>query len=132
MEKAERQEAKVVKRKSGETGKRRQADLVSGGDERDEVVVLKKRIARLESENGQLREQIAVLTDSMGRSSQSVSDSVREQQHISSSTATFGGIRSKGCWSGMKGTRAHRSQILVHSWCAITCKWQLLTQITVL
>ena len=81
MEKAERQEAKVVKRKSGATGKRKQANSVSGADERDDVVVLKKRIARLESENGQLRKQIAVLTDSMGRSSQSLSDSVREQQH---------------------------------------------------
>ena len=46
-----------------------------------EVVVLKKRIAKLESENRQLRKQVAVLTDSMGRSSQSLSDSVREQQH---------------------------------------------------
>ena len=81
MEKAEHQEAKVVKPKSGATGKRKQADSVSGADERDEVVVLKKRIGRLESENGQLRKQIAVLTDSMGRSSQSLSDSVREQQH---------------------------------------------------
>ena len=81
MEKAEHQEAKVGKRKSGATGKRKQADSVSGPDERDEVVVLKKRIGRLESENGQLRKQIAVLTDSMGRSSQSLSDSVREQQH---------------------------------------------------
>jgi hypothetical protein len=81
MEKVEHQEAKVVKRKSGATGKQKQADSVSGADERDEVVVLKKRIGRLESENGQLRKQIAVLTDSMGRSSQSLSDSVREQQH---------------------------------------------------
>jgi hypothetical protein len=81
MEKPERQEAKVVKRKSGAAGKRKQADSVSGSDERDEVVVLKKRIARLESENGQFRKQIAVMTDSMGRSSQSLSDSVREQQH---------------------------------------------------
>jgi hypothetical protein len=81
MENAERQEAKVVKRKSGATGKRKQADSVSGANERGEVVVLKKRIARLESENGQLRKQIAVLRDSMGRSSQSLSDSVREQQH---------------------------------------------------
>jgi hypothetical protein len=81
MEKAEHQEAKVGKRKSGATGKRKQDDSVSGADERDEVVVLKKRIGRLESENGQLRKQIAVLTDSMGRSSQSLSDSVREQQH---------------------------------------------------
>ena len=81
MEKAERQEAKVVKRKSGATGKRKEADSVGGADERDGVVVLKKRIARLESENKQLRKHIAVLTDSMGRSSQSLSDSVREQQH---------------------------------------------------
>lgn len=81
MEKAERQEAKVVKRKSGATGQRKPGQSVGGANERDEVVALKKRIARLESENGQLRKQIAVLTDSMGRSSQSPSDSVREQQH---------------------------------------------------
>jgi hypothetical protein len=81
MEKAERQEGKVVKRKSGPTGKPKQVDSVGGADERSEVVALKKRIARLDSENRQLRKQIAVLTDSMGRSSQSLSDSVREQQH---------------------------------------------------
>jgi hypothetical protein len=49
MEKAERQEAKVVKRKSGATGKRKQADSVGGGDERKEVVALTKRIAQLEA-----------------------------------------------------------------------------------
>jgi hypothetical protein len=54
---------------------------VGGADERDEVVVLKKRIAQQESENGQLRKQIAVMTDGVGRSSQSPPDSVREQQH---------------------------------------------------
>jgi len=81
MEKMERQGAKVVKRKSGAPEKRKQADSADSADKRDEVAVLKKRIARLESENGQLRKQIAVFTDSMGRSSQSLSDSVREQQH---------------------------------------------------
>jgi len=81
MEEVERQQAKVGKRKSGATGQGKPGESVGGADERDEVVVLKKRIARLESENGQLRKQIAVLTDSMGRSSQSLSDSVREQQH---------------------------------------------------
>jgi hypothetical protein len=81
MEKVERQEGKVGKRKSSAAGNRKQADSADSADERDEVAVLKKRIARLESENGQLRKQIAVLTDSMGRSSQSLSDSVREQQH---------------------------------------------------
>jgi hypothetical protein len=81
MEKAERQEAKVVKRKSGAPRKRKQADSADSADGRDEVAVLKKRIARLESENRQLRKQVAVLTDSMGRSSQSLSDSVRERQH---------------------------------------------------
>jgi hypothetical protein len=69
------------KRMSGAPGKRKQADSADSADERDEVAVLKKRIARLESENRQLRKQVAVLTDSMGRSSQSVSDSAREQQH---------------------------------------------------
>ncbi len=81
MEKTEGQEAKVVKRKSGDTGKRKQTDSGDSADERVEVAVLKKRIARLESENRKLRKQIAVLTDSTDRSSQSPSDSVREQQH---------------------------------------------------
>jgi hypothetical protein len=81
MEKVERQEAKVVKRKSGASRKRKQADSADSADEREEVVALKKRISRVETENRQLRNQIAVLTDSMGRSSQSLSDSVREQQH---------------------------------------------------
>jgi hypothetical protein len=81
MEKVDRQEAKVGKRKSSAAGKRKQEDSVGGGGHNEEAVALKKRIARLESENGQLRKQIAVLTDSMGRSSQSLSDSVREQQH---------------------------------------------------
>ena len=81
MEKVERQEAKVVKRKCGASRKRKQADSADSADEREEVVALKKRIPRVETENRQLRNQIAVLTDSMGRSSQSLSDSVREQQH---------------------------------------------------
>ena len=81
MEKVERQEAKVGKRKSAATGKRKQDDSVGSAGDNEEAVALKKRIARLESENGQLRKQIAVLTDSMGRSSQSLSDSVRERQH---------------------------------------------------
>jgi len=81
MEKVERQEAKVVKRKSGASRKRKQADSADSTDEREEVVALKKRISQVETENRQLRNQIAVLTDSMGRSSQSLSDSVREQQH---------------------------------------------------
>jgi hypothetical protein len=81
MEKVERQEAKVGKRKSGATAQRKPGESVGGADERDEVVVLKKRIARLESENGQLRKQIAALSDTMSRSSQPRSDSVREQQH---------------------------------------------------
>jgi hypothetical protein len=81
MERVERQEAKAGKRKSGATGKRKQADSVGRAGELDEMVVLKKRIVRLESEKRQLRKQVAVLADSMGRSSQSPSDSVREQQH---------------------------------------------------
>jgi hypothetical protein len=68
MEKVERQQAEVGKRKSGATGQGKPGESVGGADERDEVVVLKKRIAGLESKNGQLRKQIAVLTDSMGRS----------------------------------------------------------------
>jgi hypothetical protein len=79
MEKAERQKAEVVKRKSGARGKR--ADSAGSSDERDEVAVLRKRITMLESENRQLRKKVAVLTDGMGRSSRSSSDSVREQQH---------------------------------------------------
>jgi hypothetical protein len=56
-------------------------DSAGGAGGPEEVVLLKKRITRLEAENRQLRNQIAVLTDSMNRSSQSLSDSVREQQH---------------------------------------------------
>jgi hypothetical protein len=81
MEKRDRREAKVVKRSSAATGKREQDESAGGGGDREEVVALKKRIARLETENRQLHNQIAVLTDSMNRSSQSLSDSVREQQH---------------------------------------------------
>lgn len=81
MEKAELQEGKVGKQKSSARRKREQDDSVSIPGDREEMVSLKKRIARLEAENRQLRKQIAVLTDSMGRSSQSLSDSVREQQH---------------------------------------------------
>jgi hypothetical protein len=81
MESAERQEGKVVKRRSAARRKREQDDSVSVPGDREEVAGLKTRIARLESENRQLRKQIAVLTDSMGRSSQSLSNSVREQQH---------------------------------------------------
>jgi cell division protein FtsB len=81
VEKAGRQESDVVKRKSGASGKRKQADPAESAEKRDEVAVLKKRIARLESENRQLRKKVALLTDGMGRSSQSPSDSVREQQH---------------------------------------------------
>jgi hypothetical protein len=78
--KAEHQEPEIVKRKSGATRKRKQPDSVGGAGESDEVAVLKKPIARLECENRQLRKQVAVLTDSTNRSSQSLSDSVREQQ----------------------------------------------------
>ncbi len=81
MEKADRQEAKIAKRKSCATGKRKQADSADSAAECDEVAVLKKRIVRLESENRQLPKQVAVLTDSRGRSSQSLSYSVREQKH---------------------------------------------------
>ena len=81
MQNAEGPEAKGVKRKSFATGKRKQAD--SAGDEagHEEVTALKKRITRLEAENRQLRNQIAVSTDSMHRASQALSDTVREQQH---------------------------------------------------
>lgn len=81
MEKTERQEAKVVKRKSAARGKREQGDSINSADDREDVVVLKQRIFRLEAENKQLREQIAALSDTMSRSSQPHSDSVREQQH---------------------------------------------------
>jgi hypothetical protein len=79
MEKAERHEAGVVKRKSGARGK--QGDSADSANEHDEVAALKKRVARLESENRNLRKEVAVLADSAGRSSQSLSDSVRERQH---------------------------------------------------
>ena len=81
MEKTERQEAKVVKRKSAARGKRERGDAMNSADDREDVVVLKRRIFRLEAENKQLRKQIAALSDTMSRSSQPRSDSVREQQH---------------------------------------------------
>jgi hypothetical protein len=96
MEKVERQQAKVGKRKSGARGQGKSGQSVGGADERDEVVVLKERIAQLESENGRLRKQIAVWTaDSVGRSSQSGSGSVRDNSTISSSTAKRAGISTK-------------------------------------
>jgi cell division protein FtsB len=81
MEKAERQEAKVVKRKPAARRKREQVNPVSHDGDREDVVVLKQRITRLEAENKQLRKQIAELSDTMSRPSQPRSDSVREQQH---------------------------------------------------
>lgn len=81
MEKTGHQGTKVVKGKSVATGKRKADDSADGADDREEVVALKKRIARLEGENRQLRNRIALLTDSTNRSSPSSSDSVREQQH---------------------------------------------------
>jgi hypothetical protein len=81
MAKAERQEAKVMKRRSAAKGKWEQGDSVSSAGDREESVVLKQRIVRLEAENKQLRKQIAVLTESISRSFQTHSDSVREQQH---------------------------------------------------
>ena len=81
MEKTERQEAKVVKRKSAARGKREQGDAMNSAHDREDVVVLKQRIFRLEAENKQLRKQIATLGDTMSSSSQPRSDSVREQQH---------------------------------------------------
>ena len=81
MDKAEAQESKVVKRKAGANGKREQDDAVSHDGDREDVVALKQRIARLEAENKQLRKQITALSDTMSRSSQSRSDSAREQQH---------------------------------------------------
>jgi endo-beta-N-acetylglucosaminidase D len=81
MERAERQEAKVVKRKSAARGKREKDDAMNSADDREDVVVLKRRIFRLEAENKQLRKQIAALSDTTSRSSQPRSDSVREQQH---------------------------------------------------
>jgi hypothetical protein len=81
MERAERQEAKVLKRKSAARGKREKDDAMNSADDREDVVVLKRRIFRLEAENKQLRKQIAALSDTTSRSSQPRSDSVREQQH---------------------------------------------------
>jgi cell division protein FtsB len=80
MEKTERQEARVVKRKSAARGKRGRGDSMNSADDREDVVVLKQRIFQLEAENKQLRKQIAALNDTMSPS-QPGSDSVREQQH---------------------------------------------------
>jgi hypothetical protein len=81
MEKTEQQGAKVTKRKSAATGKGKQDDSAVGVGGREEVIALKKRIAQLEAENKRLRSQMTVSTDSMNRASQSLSDTVREQQH---------------------------------------------------
>jgi hypothetical protein len=81
VEKAEKQEARVAKRKSATRGRQVKGVPVSHDGDREDVVALKERIARLEDENKQLRKQIAVLSDSTSRPSQSRSDSVREQQH---------------------------------------------------
>ena len=81
MEKTGHQGTKVVKRKSGATATCKPGDSAGDDAEREEVVTMKKRITQLDAENRQLRNQIAVLTDSMNRSSESLSDSVREQQH---------------------------------------------------
>jgi len=80
LERGEKQEAKAVKRRSAVRGKREQSDPVSHDGDPHDVIVLKQRIARLEAENKQLRKQIAA-SDTMSRSSQARSDSVREQQH---------------------------------------------------
>lgn len=81
MEKTVRQEGKVVKRESTARGKREQDDPASRDGGCEDVVALKQRIARLAAENRELRRQITVLTDTMNRSSQSLSDTIREQQH---------------------------------------------------
>jgi len=44
MEKTERQDAKVLKRKSAARGKREQSDAMNSADDREDVVVLKQRI----------------------------------------------------------------------------------------
>ncbi len=81
MEKTEHKGAKSVRGRSTATRKHEHEDSGGGPGGSEEVVALKKRIARLEAENRQLRNQVAVSTDSMHRASQSLSDSVREQQH---------------------------------------------------
>jgi|HubBroStandDraft_6_1064221.scaffolds.fasta_scaffold316242_2 predicted nucleic acid-binding Zn-ribbon protein len=80
MEKADGQQAKLVRRMPPARPKQERGDS-GGASDREEVVTLKKEIARLEGENKQLRKQIAALTDSSVRSAQTRSDSVREQQH---------------------------------------------------
>ena len=81
MEKTEHKGTKSVKGRATPTRKHEDEDSAGGAGGSEEVVALKKRIARLESENRQLRNQVAVSTDSMHRASQALSDSVREQQH---------------------------------------------------
>lgn len=81
MEEPTRQAARVARRKSAAGPKQGPGDSASSADNRDDVVALKKQIARLEAENKKLRKQIAALTDTTGRSGKSGSDSVREQQH---------------------------------------------------
>ena len=81
MEKTEQKGTKSVKRSSAATRKPEQENSEGGAGGSEEVVALKRRIARLEAENRQLRNQVAVSTDSMHRASQALSDSVREQQH---------------------------------------------------
>jgi hypothetical protein len=71
---------KSGKRKSATT-KTKGADSSSANANRIDMVALKKQITRLEAENRRLRNQIAALTDTMNRSSESGSDAVREQRH---------------------------------------------------
>jgi hypothetical protein len=81
MERAEKRERKVVKRRSAAKGKLEKSDPVSHDGDPQDVIVLKQRIARLEVENKQLRKQIAAMSETVSGSSQPRSDSVREQQH---------------------------------------------------
>ena len=46
MEKAEKQGAKVVKRTSAARGKQKEGDSVNHGGDREDVIALKKQIAR--------------------------------------------------------------------------------------
>jgi hypothetical protein len=81
MQEAERQQAKVVRRKSPTGMKQECVNSATAGGDREDVTLLKKEISRLEAENKKLRKQIAKLTNSGTPPVPSGSDSVREQRH---------------------------------------------------
>ncbi len=82
MEKMEGRNTKVTKRQSRVTDKQTSPDSPNSIRDQESVAVLKKEIRRLEAENKNLREHIAVLSASPRQPVQSSGDSVREQHNF--------------------------------------------------